>query len=456
MYTIDKSILEEGVTAQLLQKFIRRHMREIPRINKLERYYRGEHDILKRQKKSDGAPNNKVVCNHAKEITDTATGYFVGNPITYGGDNADTLCEWLKAGDIESVDMEIATDMSKFGRAYELVYMSDDDIAIPKSCVVGTQNAFVVYSDDVTHIPLFGVYYYPIFDADESLVSFRVYLYTPQRCTVYTCDASFGNFSVDADYDNVFGDVPIIEYSNNKEQQGDFEQVIGLIDAYNVLMSDRVNDKEQFVDAILLLVNGTLGDTPEEEEETKRTLRENKILSLPAESDARYLVRTFDESGVEILKKALEQDIHKFANVPCLSDENFAGNSSGVAMEYKMLGIEMIVKIKERFFRKGAKRRIALYDTVNIIKGGVTFGEVELTFTRGLPKNLNDIAQIVTQLQDIVPLESLLPLLPFIKDVDAAIEALKKQKAENMQAQADVFGTVDNSDIGDDNADDTE
>ena len=238
MYTIDKSILEEGVTAQLLQKFIRRHMREIPRINKLERYYRGEHDILKRQKKSDGAPNNKVVCNHAKEITDTATGYFVGNPITYGGDNADTLCEWFKAGDVESVDMEIATDMSKFGRAYELVYMSDDDIAIPKSCVVGTQNAFVVYSDDVTHIPLFGVYYYPIFDADESLVSFRVYLYTPQRCTVYTCDASFGNFSVDADYDNVFGDVPIIEYSNNKEQQGDFEQVIGLIDAYNVLMSD--------------------------------------------------------------------------------------------------------------------------------------------------------------------------------------------------------------------------
>lgn len=35
------------------------------------------------------------------------------------------------------------------------------------------------------------------------------------------------------------------------EAQGDFEQVVSIIDAYNIVMSDRVNDKEQFVDAIL-------------------------------------------------------------------------------------------------------------------------------------------------------------------------------------------------------------
>ena len=48
------------------------------------------------------------------------------------------------------------------------------------------------------------------------------------------------------------GEVPVIEYLNNKLGIGDFELQIPLIDAYNALMSDRVTDKEQFIDAILV------------------------------------------------------------------------------------------------------------------------------------------------------------------------------------------------------------
>ena len=48
-----------------------------------------------------------------------------------------------------------------------------------------------------------------------------------------------------------FGDVPMVEYWNNSEETGDFEQVISLIDAYDTLESDRINDKTQFTDALL-------------------------------------------------------------------------------------------------------------------------------------------------------------------------------------------------------------
>ncbi|MFR6590692.1 MAG: hypothetical protein ACLURV_11895 [Gallintestinimicrobium sp.] len=37
---------------------------------------------------------------------------------------------------------------------------------------------------------------------------------------------------------------------------------------------------------------------------------------MPADARAEYITRTFDESGVEILKKAIEQDIHKFSHIP--------------------------------------------------------------------------------------------------------------------------------------------
>lgn len=146
-----------------------------------------------------------------------------------------------------------------------------------------------------------------------------------------------------------------------------------------------------------------------------------------------------------MLQKELGEDIHRFSNIPCLSDENFAGNVSGVAMEYKMLGIEMITKIKERMFDAGTKRRIALYDTINRVKGGTPFGKVTSVYTRGLPKNLQELSNIVAQLDGIVPAEILLPLLPFIKDVPAAIELLKQQKAESIKAQQEAFGGVGNT-----------
>ena len=84
MFTIDKSI-KDNMTFDTVRKFIQRHEREFPRLDKLQNYYIGEHDILRRKKDSD-VPNNKIVWNHAKEITDTVTGFFVGNPITYTGD----------------------------------------------------------------------------------------------------------------------------------------------------------------------------------------------------------------------------------------------------------------------------------------------------------------------------------------------------------------------------------
>ena len=47
---------------------------------KLEGYYEGDHDILRHRKKDSTAPNNRLVNNMAKYITDTATGYFIGKP----------------------------------------------------------------------------------------------------------------------------------------------------------------------------------------------------------------------------------------------------------------------------------------------------------------------------------------------------------------------------------------
>lgn len=95
----------------------------------VKEYYDGKHEILARTREKN-APNNKVVCNHAKDISDTATGYFMGNPITYSNTGDADIEPLLKAFDgamIDDVDFENAMDASIVGRAYEYVYAKEGE-----------------------------------------------------------------------------------------------------------------------------------------------------------------------------------------------------------------------------------------------------------------------------------------------------------------------------------------
>lgn len=250
------------------------------------------------------------------------------------------------------------------------------------------------------------------------------------------------------------GEIPIIEYLNNKLAIGDFELQIPLIDAYNALMSDRITDKEQFIDAILAIYGTLLSDedepgTEEEDQNIKKAkerLKKYKVLEMPDTAKAEYLTRTFDESGVEILKKAIEQDIHKFSHIPCMSDESFGGNVSGVAMEFKLLGMENITKIKTRYYRKGLRKRIRIFCNYLALHGkSVDPAGITMTFTRALPKNLLEISQIVANLWGKVSRKTLLSQVPFVDDVDEELKALDEEAEENLKRQQEVFGMQENT-----------
>ena len=438
MFTISS---DKEVDVHLAVKFITKHKEMTRRLERLRRYYDGHHEVCQR-KKQNGLANNKVVINHASYIANISSGYLAGNPVSYKSDKDITaLSDLLKRADAPTEDSDLALDLAIYGRAFELVYMTNNDVPEPRLAKIDPRNAFVVYDDTVIHDPVFGVTYYPSFNENGNIENYLCCLYTNSYEIPFKLSAAFGFESIGEFKEHHFGTVPLNEIYNNQNCQGDFEQVISFIDAYNLLMSDRVNDKEQFVNALLLIKGSVLGDDNAEKTETYKAIKENGVLELPEGAEAAYLTRQFDESSVEILRNALKKDIHTISNVPDMSDDNFGGNVSGVAMAYKLLGFELMTKTKERFFKEGLRYRLKCLNNILGLRGGkLEISDIEIVMTRTLPSNNTELANMVSTLSGMVSQETLISQLPFVENAKEEISKLKSEKEDNTEYQQSIFG----------------
>ena len=231
--------------------------------------------------------------------------------------------------------------------------------------------------------------------------------------------------------EHFFGAVPVIAYENNRERQGDFEQIISLIDAYNELMSSRLTDKKKFVDALLVFFGMTLRDGDE-----AKLAKEKFLDGAPLDAKVEYIQKTLDENSVQILADTLVREMHKMTMTVDMSDESFSGNASGQALKLKLLTMNLLVKNKMRRMEKGLKERFSLYNHWLNLRGDmdlVGVNDVDVVFTVALPINETGIVQMVTSLQGIVDDQTLLSQLWFIRDPAEAAEAIRKQKDENAQ-----------------------
>ncbi|MFS9151537.1 phage portal protein [Streptococcus infantis] len=428
---------ETALNKELIYKLIQKHTQERQRLKKLKSYYMGEHAILKHERRNKNAPNFKTVANHAKDIADTATGYFMGNAIKYNNTAEGDLEPLLLAFDgaeIDQVDAQNALNMAIYGRAYEYIY-AKEGLTELDSTSVDPENVFLVYDDSIERKALFAVYYYEIKDDTKDATKYQAEVFTQNmHYHIVLRDSSTGTTQNEEVEEHNLGQVPIIEYRNNHFAIGDYEQQISLIDAYNSLMGNRVNDKEQAVESILVLYGAQLADNLEDAREAMSILAEEGLLELPTDAKADFLKNALDENATEILRKALKEDIYTFSHVPNLTDENFAGNSSGVAMEFKLLGLEMITKTKEANYKRGLRQRIAIFaHYLGMQQIALEAHSIVPQFSRGLPKNLLELSQIINNLEGKVSLRQLISLLPFVEDPDAELEALEEEKKKNME-----------------------
>lgn len=432
MYRTNK----EELSIEDIQKFIKKHKAESIRYIKLQKYYEGKHDILDHTSR-DGQPNNKIVNPYPKYITDMLVGYFVGQPISYTSKEEDGLLEDLQAifdySDEQEENLELAKICSIKGKAYELLYRDED--ARIRFNEFGPDQMFVIYDMTISPSIKFAIRYYDVGDGNDKVTYAEVY--DKEVCTLYKGKDS--DLSLDQVTPHTFKDVPVVEYVNNKEEQGDFEQVITLIDAYNKAQSNTLNDMDQFTDAFLILVN-MAGTDSERIDELKR----NRVMLLDDDGDAKWLIKEINDAWVENYKDRVRRDIHKFSYTPDMQDESFGNNLSGVSIRYKILAMEQIRSNKERKFKKGLQRRIELIcNSLSLEKDIDLFTDINIKFANTLPQNIYELSQTIKNLSPYLSSETLLNQLPFVEN---AKEELEKKKAEDEEITSSYdFTNIDNA-----------
>ena len=428
MRTIYKILFDKGeeLTPQIVGKVIRKYQEKVlPMLDKANGYFEGRGQaIMQRANPDPSRPNNKIVKNYCKTIVENFQGYLTGNSVSYSGvDDADisSIQDVLDANDVINTDSEFLQDALVCGIAYELCYINEDSEKKFKN--VDARNVVPIYSNDLDEDLLYCVYFYPVqnWQDDTAPEYWGVDVYTAEEIFHYQATNTFNDFTLLEVEPHFFGEVPFVVFDLNKENTPIFEPIISLQDAYNALLSDEVNDFAAFVDAYMVLKN--LDATPEDLAEMKA----NRTIIIDGESDVSYLTKNISDTQIQNLLDNINVSIHTVSNSPDFSSEEFnSGVSSGIALQFKLVGFNNIASNIEARFRKALQKRIELINKVlELVDTDACV--VEISFKHNLPSSILDTVNMVNSLRGLVSDETLLAQIPFIKDVAQELERLEKQ-----------------------------
>lgn len=433
-FIIDK---DDPLDLESLEGFINAHKNLVKeRYEPLLNMYQGKHNILFDQPKPLNKPDNKVVMNFAKYIVDTLNGYFLGIPIKINHESEDYINKLTDVTDYNNIDdeqYELAKDMSIFGVGYEMLYL--DEEAVENILHVSPLETFVIRDNSIRKKIRYGVHYY--LDQDKKLKG----TFSDDEKICYFEEDKDGLY-ISEEYPHYFGFCPIIEYRENEECQAAFESVYTLINQIDKVISEKANDVDYFADAYLKVVGVELT------EEQVRFLKDNRVWNLYKTSneadgtipDVGFLSKPDADQTQENLLNRLEEKIYQLSMVPNLSDENF-GTSSGIALSYKLQGLDNLCKSKERKFTAGLNTRYKLLCNLPNWGDKEAYKGITYQFTRNAPKNVLEEAQVVNSLNGLVSKET---GLSYLSIVDNAKEEIEKMKEE------DEFDTDIKHDHGDD------
>lgn len=428
MFSINR---ETHLTIEILQKMINKfYVSVLPKLQKNKNYYDGKQDILNKSYTDSTKPCSRIVTNYCRNIADSYCGYLAApGYISYTSDNdIEAIMNVLKYNDYQSEDADFLLSALTFGVANELMYLDENSQVRFK--IIDARTCFGIFDNSLTNDLLYFVRMYKADEWDES-DNYKVDVYSDNTITHYNMTGQNGNLIFASEENHYFSQCPAnIFYL--QDEKAIFECIESLQDAVNELLSCEVDDYSAFCDAYLTLTG------VDAEAEDIAQMKENRVLVLPEGASAAWLTKSSNDTQVENILKRMHDSIYRIAQCPDFSAESFIGGvSSGIAIRYRLTGMETRAAKICAEMKKALQRRIEIICGIATLKlGDEIFRDIQIDFTRNIPEDSASVVDMITKLKGTVSDATLIAQLPFITDVNAELDRINQQQQENMAMYA--------------------
>lgn len=415
------------LTVDLLNKMIHRFRTMVePRLNRYKNYYDGIQAILNKSYSDPSKPCNRTVVNYCKNITDSYCGYLAspGFISYHSQDDIEDIMSILKYNDYQAEDADFLLNALIYGTAAELMYI--DTTGQTRFKLINPTSCFGIFDDSLTGDLLYFVRMYEVSEWDDTDL-YYVDVYSDYDVKHFTMSGKQGALIFQSEEPHYFSQCPANIFML-PDEKSIFDCVMGLQDSANELLSGEIDDYSAFCDAYLTLT-GVDADTDD-----IAAMKANRVLVLPEGAEAAWLTKNASDAQVENILKRIHDSIYRIAACPDFSSETFVGGvSSGVAIRYRLTGMETRAAKIAAEMKKALQRRIEIICGIASLKiGEDVFRDISIDFKRNIPEDTTATISLINSLKGTVSDATLLSQLDFIPDVNAELEAVQEQKAANM------------------------
>ena len=426
----DKEALNDDVLTEMI---VHHYEHQRPRLRTLREYYKGnnEHILLGDRRREEHLADNRATHNFAKYVSQFIQGYLMGVPLktSYPDESTDELIREInRINDADEHNSDLVLDQSIFGRAYELLYRLEDT----HFTTLDVLDTFVIYDESVEYNPVAAVRRVDNMFSKET----KILLYTDTDIIEYALKDGDELERVDTKQHH-FKEVPIVEYENNRYRQGDFEDVLSLIDLYDAAQSDTANYMQDLNDAMLKIVGNLDIDVDE-----AKAMKEANILMLQTDvnadgrvssADADYIYKQYDVAGTEAYKDRVFNNILLFTAIPNLLDEKGGTSQSGEALKMKLFALAQKRATKERLFKKSLRDRYRLIKNIMSFasEGEFDVSEITIAFTENLPSMIDKELEWFNGAGGVLSQETLLENLSFVENAKEEMERIEGENSLN-------------------------
>jgi len=426
-----------------------------------DRYYKGDHDILQRVRKSIGEggnmiddlklTNRKLVHAFVRKLVDQKTGYLLSKQPsiqTAKAAYAEILFNMLLAKDFLRLLKNIGKDAINNGRGWLQVHYNEEGVLsfkrIPPREIIPLWKDY----DHTILSALIRFYEVEYYEGRNKLRITKVEYWTPSGVQRYVMgmpgregfmpdpDAASGShFTVlKPDSEEEIGmnwsRIPFVCFKYNCDEQPLIKFLKALVDDYDLQRSDSSNNIADLPNSIYKLRNyggASLSDF-------RQNLNYFRAVKVDEEGDVDTLSMDLNADAIQKHVDQLRKDIYEFGRGVDTQSEKFGNSPSGIALKFLYADLDLDANEMETEFQAAIDNLLWFIDAdlYNRSNGTVDYaGErVDFIFNRDI---LINETEAVTNSKDSVGVisdETIVANHPWVTDAREEMKRIEKERKE--------------------------